>query len=76
LLDLSHGFRHVKRAIRNYLEFPLADFALSNRLVWGATVFVTHDLPLSHLSFRVAIPWLGPTEANALDLQASPMRLG
>jgi ATP-dependent Clp protease ATP-binding subunit ClpC len=56
LADLNHGFRQVKRAIRNYLEFPLVDLALSRRLSPGATVFVTHELPQSHLSFRVAIP--------------------
>jgi ATP-dependent Clp protease ATP-binding subunit ClpA len=59
LADLNHGFRQIKRAIRNYLEFPLADFAMSNRLSRGMTVFVTHELPLTHLSFRVAIPRLG-----------------
>jgi ATP-dependent Clp protease ATP-binding subunit ClpC len=59
LLDLTHGFRQINRAIRNYLEFPLADLAMSSRLVPGTTVFVTHELPLSHLSFQVAIPRLG-----------------
>jgi ATP-dependent Clp protease ATP-binding subunit ClpA len=58
LVDVNHGFRQIKRAIRNYLEFPLADFAMSNRLVCGTTIFVTHELPLAHLSFRLAIPRL------------------
>ena len=59
LADVNHGFRQIMRAIRNYLEFPLADFAMSNRLMCGTTIFVTHELPLAHLSFRVAIPMLG-----------------
>ena len=58
LADLNHGFRQIKRAIRNYLEFPLADIAMSHRLVPGTTVFVTHELPQSHLGFRVATPWI------------------
>ena len=37
----------------------LAGFAMSNRLGCGATIFVTHELPLAHLSFRLAIPMLG-----------------
>jgi ATP-dependent Clp protease ATP-binding subunit ClpC len=75
LVDLNHGFRQIKRAIRNYLEFPLADVAMSHRLVPGTAVFVTHELPQSHLSFRVAIPRLAASDGALLGPQLHPIPL-
>lgn len=61
VVDLNHGFRQIKRATRNYLEFPLADLALSGRLVPGAAVIVSHELPQAYLTFRLAVPRLAPS---------------
>jgi len=54
--DPTHRVRQLKRVIRNYLEFPLADLTLSGRLSTGAAVFVKRDAPQKFLNFRVMIP--------------------
>jgi ATP-dependent Clp protease ATP-binding subunit ClpA len=54
--DPTHRVRQLKRVIRNYLEFPLSDLALSGRLTVGAAVIVKLDAPQKYLNFRVMIP--------------------
>jgi len=56
LVDLNHGARQIDRAVRNYLEFPLADLLLSKRLVPGTTVRVGHVQSNRFLNFDVMIP--------------------
>ena len=64
LEDLTHGTRQIDRVVKNVLEFPLADLALSGRLTPGTTVSVSHQRPRSFLNFQIATPWLlSPTAA-------------
>jgi ATP-dependent Clp protease ATP-binding subunit ClpA len=58
LEDLSHGTRQLSRAVRNYLEFPLADLRLSGQLFAGTTVAVEHQRPRTFLNFHILIPRL------------------
>jgi len=60
LEDLTHGMRQIKRAVRNYLEFPLADLMMSRRLVPGTTVMVKYESPRNFLNFQIMIPRLAP----------------
>src|SRR5262249_17741383 len=43
LEDLAHGVRQIKRAVGNFLEFPLADLMLSGRLLPGMLVAVNYQ---------------------------------
>lgn len=68
--DLNHGARQITRAVRNYLEFPLADLLLSRRLVPGTTVAVKYDPPGSFLNFEIMIPTMMSAEFPAARAQA------
>ena len=56
LEDLTHGMRQIWRAVRNYLEFPLADLLFSRRIAPGSTVLVKHEAPRSFLHFHLMVP--------------------
>ena len=58
LEDLAHGVRQIKRAVGNFLEFPLADLMLSGRLLPGMLVSVNYQPPRSFLNFQIMIPQL------------------
>lgn len=64
LEDLTHGMRQLNRAIRNYLEFPIADLVLSGYLVPGTTVVVKHESPRNFLNFQIMIPSLESGQAT------------
>lgn len=51
--DLKFGARPLKRAIRRWVENPLADLILSGRLRRGATIVATHRRGRESLSFDV-----------------------
>jgi ATP-dependent Clp protease ATP-binding subunit ClpA len=70
LEDLTHGVRQIKRAVRNYLEFPLADLMLSGRVVPGTTVMVKYEAPRSFLNFQIMIPQLVPAHLPLMKPQA------
>jgi len=72
LEDLNHGARQIKRVVRNYLEFPLADLMLSGRLVPGTTVTVKHDQTRSFLNFEIMIPGLAGAELQDARACAAP----
>lgn len=54
--DITHGSRQITRALKNYVEFPIADLLLSGRLPAGCTVAVGHELRRNFLNFQVLIP--------------------
>ncbi|MCI0486567.1 MAG: AAA family ATPase [Blastocatellia bacterium] len=56
LEDLTHGMRQINRIVRNYLEFPLADLILSQRLSPGTTVMVKYESPQNFLNYQIMIP--------------------
>ncbi|MEK7834213.1 MAG: hypothetical protein AAB401_24205, partial [Acidobacteriota bacterium] len=56
LEDLSHGMRQLNRAVRNYLEFPLADLMLSGQLSPGTTVEIKYEPRRTFLHFQILIP--------------------
>jgi ATP-dependent Clp protease ATP-binding subunit ClpC len=56
LNDPTHRARQIKRAIRNYLVFPLSDLILSGRLTSGMAALVKHEPPRNFLYFRVMVP--------------------
>jgi ATP-dependent Clp protease ATP-binding subunit ClpA len=56
LEDLVHGMRQLSRAVRNHLEFPLADLMLSGRLLPGATASVKYEPRRMFLHFQILIP--------------------
>ena len=56
LQDLAHGMRQLKRAVRNHLEFPIADLIISGQLKPGTIVVVKHESPRSFLNFQIMIP--------------------
>ena len=58
--DLHHVARQITRVVRNYLEFPLADLMLSNRLIPGTTVTVKHEETRSFLNFEIMMPGIAP----------------
>jgi len=58
LNDPTHRVRQIKRAVRNYLEFPLSDLMLSGQLTPGMAAQVKHDPPRNFLDFRVMVPRL------------------
>jgi ATP-dependent Clp protease ATP-binding subunit ClpA len=60
LEDLTHGRRQIHRAVRNYLEVPLADLFLSRRLAPGTTVLVKYESPRNFLNLQILIPRLQP----------------
>ncbi|HZS10434.1 MAG TPA: AAA family ATPase [Blastocatellia bacterium] len=60
LEDLTHGMRQIKRIVRNYLEFPLADLILSGLIAPGATVVARYEPPRNFLHFHILIPRLSP----------------
>jgi ATP-dependent Clp protease ATP-binding subunit ClpA len=64
LEDLNHGARQVKRVVRNYLEFPLADLMLSGRLVPGTTAIVTYRNSQGFLHFEIMTPSAGAAPAT------------
>lgn len=70
IADLNHGARQISRAVRNHLEFPLADLMLSRRLVPGTTVAVKYDPIRSFLNFEIMIPTLMPAEFPAARAHA------
>ncbi len=55
LNDPTHRARQIKRAVRNYLVFPLSDLMLSGRLTSGMVALVTHEAPRNFLNFRVMV---------------------
>jgi ATP-dependent Clp protease ATP-binding subunit ClpB len=70
--DPVHGMRQLNRAVKNFLEFPLADLMLSGNIVPGTTVMVGHESPRNFLNFKVLIPSLQfgqpyVADANALS---------
>jgi ATP-dependent Clp protease ATP-binding subunit ClpC len=56
LNDPTHRARQIKRAVRNYLVFPLSDLMLSGRLTSGMVALVKHEPPRNFLDFQVLIP--------------------
>jgi len=60
LNDPTHRARQIKRAIRNYLVFPLSDLILSGRLTSGMAALVKHEPPRNFLDFRIMIPRPAP----------------
>jgi ATP-dependent Clp protease ATP-binding subunit ClpA len=62
LEDLAHGVRQIKRAVGNFLEFPLADLMLSGRLLPGMLVSANYQPPRSFLNFQIMIPQLVPPD--------------
>jgi ATP-dependent Clp protease ATP-binding subunit ClpC len=65
--DLNHGARQINRVVRNYLEFPIADLMLSQRLVPGTTVTVKHEQNRSCLNFEIMVPGNEPVERNTVQ---------
>jgi ATP-dependent Clp protease ATP-binding subunit ClpA len=61
LEDLSHGMRQLNRAVRNHLEFPLADLMLSGRLLPGTTAAVKYESRRTFLHFQILVPQFAPT---------------
>jgi len=60
LNDPMHRARQIKRAVRNYLVFPLSDLMLSGRLTPGMAALVKHEPPRNFLDFQVMVPRLAP----------------
>ena len=58
--DLAHGVRQINRAVRNLIEFPLADLMLSGRIAAGTGVHLSHQPPRSFLNFQIAVPVVLP----------------
>jgi ATP-dependent Clp protease ATP-binding subunit ClpC len=58
--DLAHGVRQINRAVRNLIEFPLADLMLSGRITAGTGVHLSHQPPRSFLNFQIAVPVVLP----------------
>jgi ATP-dependent Clp protease ATP-binding subunit ClpC len=58
----THRVRHIKRVIRNFLEFPLYDLMLSGQLAAGTAVMVKYEPPWNFLNFRVMVPRLTHSE--------------
>jgi ATP-dependent Clp protease ATP-binding subunit ClpC len=56
LNDPTHRARQIKRAVRNYLVFPLSDLMLSGRLTSGMVALVKYEPPRNFLDFQVLIP--------------------
>lgn len=69
LEDLTHGMRQLKRAVRNHLEFPIADLVLSGQLTPGTTVVVKHESPRSFLNFQIMVPSLATGRPSFLPPQ-------
>jgi ATP-dependent Clp protease ATP-binding subunit ClpA len=69
LEDLAHGMRQLKRAVRNHLEFPIADLMLSRQLMPGTTVVVKHESPRSFLNFQILVPNFATGQPNLLRPQ-------
>ena len=67
LNDPMHRARQIKRAVRNYLVFPLSDLMLSGRLTPGMAALVKHEPPRNFLDFQVMIPRLAPGGRLALS---------
>jgi len=63
--DLPHGVRQITRAVRNLVEFPLADLMLSGRIVPATAVRVIHEPPRSFLNFQIMVPAVLPANAAA-----------
>jgi len=66
LNDPMHRARQIKRAVRNYLVFPLSDLMLSGRLTSGMAALVKHEPPRNFLDFKVMVPRLAPGGRLAL----------
>jgi ATP-dependent Clp protease ATP-binding subunit ClpA len=69
--DLAHGVRQINRAVRNLIEFPLADLMLSGRIGAGTGVHLSHQPPRSFLNFQIAVPAVLPAHmpvAKPLEL--------
>jgi len=58
--DLAHGVRQINRAVKNLVEFPLADLMLSGRVVPATVVHVVHEPPRSFMNFRIMVPLVLP----------------
>jgi ATP-dependent Clp protease ATP-binding subunit ClpA len=69
LEDLAHGMRQINRAVRNHLEFPLADLMLSGRLLPGTTAAVKYEPRRTFLHFQILIPQFAP-QILGLQLRA------
>lgn len=67
LEDLAHGMRQLNRAVRNHLEFPLADLMLSGRLLPGTTAAVKYEPRRTFLHFQILIPQFAPLQTSLLQ---------
>jgi len=73
LEDLAHGMRQLNRAVRNHLEFPLADLMLSGRLLPGTTAAVKYEPRRAFLHFQILIPQFAPPQPSWFQLTAPPV---
>jgi ATP-dependent Clp protease ATP-binding subunit ClpB len=69
--DLAHGVRQINRAVRNLVEFPLADLMLSGRIAPATAVHLVHEPPRSFLNFQIMVPFVLPANMPV----ASPLAL-
>jgi ATP-dependent Clp protease ATP-binding subunit ClpC len=70
--DLAHGVRQINRAVKNLVEFPIADLMLSGRLTPTTSVLATHAPPRGFLNFQITIPFILPANVPV----QSPVELG
>jgi ATP-dependent Clp protease ATP-binding subunit ClpC len=73
--DMAHGVRQINRAVKNLVEFPIADLMLSGRLTPSTSVLVRHEPLRSFLNFQITIPFMLPAnvpvqEPVELDLES------
>ena len=73
--DMAHGVRQINRAVKNLVEFPIADLMLSGRLTPTTSVLARHEPPRSFLNFQITIPFMLPAnvpvqEPVELDLES------
>jgi ATP-dependent Clp protease ATP-binding subunit ClpC len=69
--DMAHGVRQINRAVKNLVEFPIADLMLSGRLTPATSVLASHDPPRGFLNFQITIPFILPASVpvqNPLEL--------
>jgi len=70
--DLAHGVRQITRAVKNLVEFPIADLMLSGRLTPTTSVLAKHEPPRSFLNFQITIPFMLPANVPV----QGPVELG
>jgi ATP-dependent Clp protease ATP-binding subunit ClpC len=63
--DLAHGVRQISRAVKNLVEFPIADLMLSGRLTPTTSVLARHEPPRSFLNFQITVPFILPANMPA-----------